>query len=113
LPGRGAAVGEQPKLNQRQQEHLIAVLHCGECSTAELADLFAMARSTAYRAQATGERPARDERPPARSPPKVTVTPRADVLSRTRERDFCPAGVPALEARRHAPLTRGTESVQL
>jgi DNA invertase Pin-like site-specific DNA recombinase len=42
--------GKQPKLNQRQEAHLVALFKGGEYSTAELADLFGVARSTVYRA---------------------------------------------------------------
>ena len=47
---KGHLRGEQPKLNQRQEAHLVALLDGGEYSTAELADLFGVARSTVYRA---------------------------------------------------------------
>ncbi len=47
---KGRLRGKQPKLNQRQEAHLVALLHGGEYSTAELADLFGVARSTVYRA---------------------------------------------------------------
>jgi DNA invertase Pin-like site-specific DNA recombinase len=47
---KGRLRGKQPKLNHRQEAHMVALLHAGECSTAELADLFGVARSTVYRA---------------------------------------------------------------
>jgi DNA invertase Pin-like site-specific DNA recombinase len=47
---KGRLRGKQPKLNQRQEAHLEALLKGGEYSTAELADLFGVARSTVYRA---------------------------------------------------------------
>ena len=47
---KGRLRGKQPKLNQRQEAHLVALLHGGEYTTAELADLFGVARSTVYRA---------------------------------------------------------------
>ena len=47
---KGRLRGKQPKLNQRQEAHLVALLHGGEYSTAELADLFGVARPTVYRA---------------------------------------------------------------
>jgi DNA invertase Pin-like site-specific DNA recombinase len=47
---KGRLRGKQPKLNHRQEAHLVALLHGGEYSTAELADLFGVARSTVYRA---------------------------------------------------------------
>jgi hypothetical protein len=47
---KGRLRGKQPKLNQRQEAHLVALFKGGEYSTAELADLFGVARSTVYRA---------------------------------------------------------------
>src|SRR4051812_42628715 len=48
---KGRWRGEQPKPNPRQEAHLIAMLETGEHSTAELADLFGVGRSTVYRAE--------------------------------------------------------------
>jgi DNA invertase Pin-like site-specific DNA recombinase len=42
--------GKQPKLNHRQEAHLVAPLDTGEYTTAELADLLTVARFTVYRA---------------------------------------------------------------
>jgi transposase len=42
--------GKQSKLNRRQEAHLVALVHSGEYSTAEVADLFGVGRSTVYRA---------------------------------------------------------------
>jgi DNA invertase Pin-like site-specific DNA recombinase len=47
---KGRLRGKQPKLNRRQEAHLVALFKGGEYSTAELADLFGIARSTVYRA---------------------------------------------------------------
>jgi DNA invertase Pin-like site-specific DNA recombinase len=47
---KGRLRGKQPKLNRRQEAHLVSLLRAGEYSTAELADLFGVARSTVYRA---------------------------------------------------------------
>ena len=47
---KGHLRGKQPKLNHRQEAHLVALLDTGEHTTAELADLFSVARSTVYRA---------------------------------------------------------------
>ena len=47
---KGRLRGKQPKLNPRQEAHLVALLKSGESSTAELGDLFGVARSTVYRA---------------------------------------------------------------
>jgi DNA invertase Pin-like site-specific DNA recombinase len=41
---------KQPKLNRRQEAHLVSLVHSGEYSTAEVAELFGVGRSTAYRA---------------------------------------------------------------
>jgi len=46
---KGRLRGKQPKLNTRQEAHLVALLHAGDYSTAELADLFGVAHSTVYR----------------------------------------------------------------
>jgi DNA invertase Pin-like site-specific DNA recombinase len=48
---KGRLCGKQPKLNPRQEAHLVALLESGEHSTAELADLFGVGRSTVYRAE--------------------------------------------------------------
>ena len=45
---KGRLRGKQPKLNQRQEAHLVALVNGGDHSTAELADLFGVARSTVY-----------------------------------------------------------------
>jgi DNA invertase Pin-like site-specific DNA recombinase len=42
--------GKQPKLNRRQEAHLVSLVHSGEYSTAEVAELFGVGRSTVYRA---------------------------------------------------------------
>ena len=47
---KGRSRGKQPKLNRPEEAHLLALLKSGEYSTAELADLFGVARSTVYRA---------------------------------------------------------------
>lgn len=47
---KGRLRGKQPKLNFRQEAHLVALHRAGEHSTAELANLFGVARSTVYRA---------------------------------------------------------------
>ena len=48
---KGRLRGKQPKLKPRQEAHLVGLLQAGEHSTAELADLFGVARFTVYRAQ--------------------------------------------------------------
>jgi DNA invertase Pin-like site-specific DNA recombinase len=47
---KGRLRGKQPKLNRRQEAHLVSLVHIGEYSTAEVADLFGVGRSTVYRA---------------------------------------------------------------
>jgi len=47
---RGHLRGKQPTLNRRQEAHLVSLLASGESTTADLADLFGVARSTVYRA---------------------------------------------------------------
>jgi DNA invertase Pin-like site-specific DNA recombinase len=43
---KGMLQGKQPKLNPRQEAHLVSLLESGDYSTAELADLFGVCRST-------------------------------------------------------------------
>src|SRR3979411_745071 len=57
----GRRRGKQPKLNPRQEAHLVGLLQAGEHSTAELADLFGVARSTVYRAQQRHQAAARPQ----------------------------------------------------
>lgn len=47
---KGRLRGKQPKLNPRQEAHLVELFETGEHSTADLADLFGVGRSTVYRA---------------------------------------------------------------
>ena len=47
---KGRLRGKQPKLNARQEAHLVTLHRAGEHSTAELGDLLGVARSTVYRA---------------------------------------------------------------
>lgn len=47
---KGRLRGKQPKLNPRQETHLVALHAAGEHTSAELAELFGVARSTVYRA---------------------------------------------------------------
>jgi DNA invertase Pin-like site-specific DNA recombinase len=42
--------GKQPKLNHRQEAHLVSLLETGEYTTADLADLFGVGGSPVYRA---------------------------------------------------------------
>jgi DNA invertase Pin-like site-specific DNA recombinase len=47
---KGRLRGKQPKLNPRQEAHLVSLVHSVEYSTAEVAQLFGIGRSTVYRA---------------------------------------------------------------
>jgi DNA invertase Pin-like site-specific DNA recombinase len=47
---QGHLRGRRPKLNARQEAHLVALHRAGEHSTAELGNLFGVGRSTVYRA---------------------------------------------------------------
>ena len=47
---KGRLRGRQPELNHRQEAHLVSLVHSGEYSTAEVADLFGIGRSTVCRA---------------------------------------------------------------
>jgi DNA invertase Pin-like site-specific DNA recombinase len=47
---KGQLRGKQPKLSHRQEAHLVSLVASGEYSTAEVAELFGVARSTVYRA---------------------------------------------------------------
>jgi DNA invertase Pin-like site-specific DNA recombinase len=49
---KGHLRGKQPKLSPRQEAHLVSLLRSGEYTTAEVGDLFGVARSTVYRAVA-------------------------------------------------------------
>ena len=47
---KGRLRGKQPKLNPRQEAHLVTLMTAGEHSITELTDLFGIGRSTVYRA---------------------------------------------------------------
>jgi len=47
---KGRLRGKKPKLSQRQESHLVSLHHAGTHTSAELAELFSVARSTVYRA---------------------------------------------------------------
>ena len=54
---KGHLCGKQRKLSRRQEAHLVSLVSAGEYSTAEVAELFGVARSTVYRAiQREGDR---------------------------------------------------------
>ncbi len=47
---KGHLRGKQPKLSRRQEARLVSLIRSGEYSTAEVAELFGVARPTVYRA---------------------------------------------------------------
>jgi DNA invertase Pin-like site-specific DNA recombinase len=47
---KGRLRGKRPKLSPRQEAHLVQLHHAGAHTSAELAKLFPVARSTVYRA---------------------------------------------------------------
>lgn len=47
---KGRLRGKQPKLNSKQEEHLVALHAAGDHTVSELADLFSVSRGTVYRA---------------------------------------------------------------
>jgi DNA-binding MarR family transcriptional regulator len=47
---RGRLKGKQPKPSKAQKTHLVTLHRAGEHTSAELAELFNVARSTVYRA---------------------------------------------------------------
>ena len=47
---KGRLKGKRPKLSCRQEAHLVSLVHSGEYSTLEVAELFGVGRSTVYRA---------------------------------------------------------------
>lgn len=46
---KGRLRGKKPKLNPKQEAHLVKLHEAGEHTTAELGELFGVARSTVYR----------------------------------------------------------------
>lgn len=60
---KGRLRGRQPKLNPRQEAHLVALHRAGSHSTAELGDLFGVGRSTVYRALERDTRSRRHDTP--------------------------------------------------
>ena len=47
---KGRLRGKKPKLSRRQESHIVELHHVGAHTSAELAELFSVARSTVYRA---------------------------------------------------------------
>lgn len=55
---KGRLRGKQPKLSNKQEAHLVALHRDGRHTSAELAEMFNVARSTVYRAVARAGQPA-------------------------------------------------------
>ncbi len=53
---KGRLRGKQPKLKSKQEAHLVELHRAGAHTTAELAELFGVARSTVYRTVTRAER---------------------------------------------------------
>lgn len=53
---KGRLRGKQPKLSAKQEAHLVDLYRAGEDTSAELAELFGVARSTVYRAVERGQK---------------------------------------------------------
>ena len=86
---KGHVRGKQPKLNPRQEAHLVELLRSGEYTTAELGDLFSVARSTVYRAVERSKRPNVSARPSPR--PTATSTRVTDASDRLAHPDDRPS----------------------
>ena len=64
---KGRLKGKQPKLSRKQEAHLVSLVHSGEYSTLEVAELFGVGRSTVYRAVERQRVPAKADLAEARS----------------------------------------------
>ncbi len=69
---KGHLRGKQPELTPPQEAHLVELLGSGDYTTAEVGDLFGVARSTVYRAVERSRRPKAGARPPTQ--PRATTT---------------------------------------
>ncbi len=63
---KGRLRGNSPKLSLKQEAHLVQLWRGGKHTSADLAELFSVARSTDYRATHRAEEP-----PPAEAPATV------------------------------------------
>jgi DNA invertase Pin-like site-specific DNA recombinase len=102
---KGHLRGKQPKLNPRQEAHLVDLLNTGEYTTSEVGDLFGVARSTVYRAvvrsKQTSVRPpaTTGRKPRAESPSSATL----ETLSMYRPRHGGPSDLPSENRARRNP----------
>ena len=105
---KGRLRGKQSKLNRKQEAHLVSLVHSGEYSTLEVAELFGVGRSTVYRA-IERQRVEAKSRPgggdiqaltPTQAPgcPKFDTRPLTDAgASPCPPESGCPHGVPRTE----------------
>ena len=95
---KGHLRGKQPKLNPRQEGHLVELLHSGEYSTAEIGDQFGVARSTVYRAVARSKKAAlatADKRPAVNASVPVPPSGCTDPSTPYRPRHGSPSEFPS------------------
>ncbi len=70
---KGRLRGKQPKLSRKQEALLVELWRGGKHTTLDLAELFAVARSTVYRAIQRAGTPAEEqEQPPPHAPDRAT-----------------------------------------
>jgi hypothetical protein len=105
-----STAGKQPKLNPRQEAHLVELLHSGEHSTAELGDLFGVARSTVYRAIARSKTAAASGRTTVTASPAAKALvfddgARSSATGTYRPRHGAPSDLPSENRRRSRART--------
>lgn len=73
---KGRLRSKQPKLSRKQEGHLVSLVHSGEYSTLEVAELFGVGRSNVYRAiDACGSQPRLASRQRHRGTDRAPVVP--------------------------------------
>ena len=72
--GRGQLRGRPPKLDQRQEHHIVGLYQTGDYTVREIGDLFNVSRSTVYRAVR------RADRAPEMQPTLNTVAKTSDLF---------------------------------
>lgn len=94
---KGRLKGKRPKLNARQERHLTDLHYSGDYSTAELASLFGVTRSTVYRALERTRQAART--PDSAGPRCNTASPQAVPPVRLASWSLRPLRTPLVVAR--------------
>ena len=102
---KGHLRGKQPKLNPRQEAHLVELLNTGEYTTSEVGDLFGVARSTVYRAVARSRHPITSAAARTSQKPRVETPPvaSAQVPTLYRPRHGGPSDLPSENRTRRNP----------